>query len=83
MQCIGIYEWGVVAPKSPNIETFEKNLEKVISWLEPFEGFGPNNSTSGGLFRVRDILEIGNQCHLTQPSQSGCSGRYRPAATPE
>lgn len=47
MPRIGIFGWGVVAPKSPNIAVFEKNLEKVITWLEPFEGFGPNNFLVG------------------------------------
>ncbi len=44
---IGIFGWGVVAPKSPNIESFEKNLKNASSWLEPFEGFGPNNFLVG------------------------------------
>jgi len=47
MQRIGIFGWGVVAPKSPNVEVFEKNLEENIEWLEPFEGFGPNNFMVG------------------------------------
>ncbi len=32
--------WGVVAPKSANIEEFAKNLETAESWLSPFNGFG-------------------------------------------
>jgi 3-oxoacyl-(acyl-carrier-protein) synthase len=44
---IGIFGWGVVAPRSPNIEQFENNLRKAESWLEPFEGFGPNNFLVG------------------------------------
>jgi len=44
---IGIFGWGVVAPKSPNIETFETNLKKATSWLEPFDGFGPSNFLVG------------------------------------
>jgi 3-oxoacyl-(acyl-carrier-protein) synthase len=44
---IGIFGWGVVAPRSPDIERFERNLEKAESWLEAFEGFGPNNFLVG------------------------------------
>ena len=39
---IGIFGWGVVAPKSPNVQAFAANLEKASSWLEPFEDFGPS-----------------------------------------
>jgi len=44
---IGVFGWGVVAPKSPNISTFEKNLRSATSWLEPFDGFGPSNFLVG------------------------------------
>ena len=44
---IGIFGWGVVAPRSPNIDRFEQNLEKAESWLQGFEGFGPNNFLVG------------------------------------
>lgn len=44
---VGIFGWGVVAPKSPDIETFRNNLEHSNTWLEPFEGFGPNNFLAG------------------------------------
>ncbi len=44
---IGVFGWGVVAPKSPNIETFERNLERPESWLSPFRGFGPSNFLVG------------------------------------
>lgn len=44
---IGIFGWGIVAPKSPDIEAFERNLTAAESWLEPFEGFGPNNFLVG------------------------------------
>lgn len=32
--------WGVVAPRSANIEEFAKNLEAGDSWLSEFDGFG-------------------------------------------
>lgn len=44
---IGVFGWGVVAPKSPDIGVFKRNLEQATSWLEPFEGFGPNNFLVG------------------------------------
>jgi 3-oxoacyl-(acyl-carrier-protein) synthase len=47
MKRIGIFGWGIVAPKSPNIRTFEKNLQKATNWLEPFSGFGPSHFLVG------------------------------------
>lgn len=44
---IGIFGWGLVAPKSPNIDAFERNLERADSWLSPFEGYGPSNFLVG------------------------------------
>jgi hypothetical protein len=44
---IGIFGWGVVAPKSPNIDVFEQNLSKTTTWLTPFQGFGPSNFLVG------------------------------------
>ena len=44
---IGVFGWGVVAPKSPNIDAFERNLERADSWLSPFRGFGPSNFLVG------------------------------------
>jgi 3-oxoacyl-[acyl-carrier-protein] synthase II len=44
---IGIFGWGVVAPKSPDVETFERNLQHAETWLEPFRGFGPSNFLVG------------------------------------
>ncbi|MEZ5330907.1 MAG: beta-ketoacyl synthase N-terminal-like domain-containing protein [Thermoanaerobaculia bacterium] len=39
--------WGVVAPRSPDIEAFAKNLDSAASWLSPFHGFGPDNFLVG------------------------------------
>ena len=44
---VGIFGWGVVAPRSPDVEAFERNLKKATSWLEPFDGFGPSNFLVG------------------------------------
>lgn len=44
---IGIFGWGLVAPRSRDIDTFEKNLEKSDSWLSPFLEFGPSNFLVG------------------------------------
>ena len=40
---IGVFGWGLVAPKSPNIEAFEQNLERSDTWLSPFRGYGQSN----------------------------------------
>lgn len=44
---VGIFGWGVVAPRSPDIESFERNLGTADSWLEPFDGFGPDSFLIG------------------------------------
>src|SRR5581483_7533164 len=44
---IGIFGWGVVAPRSPDIDAFERNLSQSESWLSPFQGFGPSNFLVG------------------------------------
>lgn len=44
---VGVFGWGVVAPRSPNVEAFARNLESSASWLEPFNGFGPDNFLVG------------------------------------
>jgi 3-oxoacyl-(acyl-carrier-protein) synthase len=44
---IGVFGWGIVAPKSPDIAAFERNLERPDSWLTPFRGFGPSNFLVG------------------------------------
>src|SRR5690606_24113320 len=52
---IGIFGWGIVAPRSPNIEAFERNLEASESWLSPFKGFGKSNFLVGAPdFRFAD-----------------------------
>ncbi len=59
---VGVYGWGIVAPKSPNIEAFRDNLASSESWLTPFHGFGPDNFLVGTPeFRLSDYEEwIGN-----------------------
>jgi 3-oxoacyl-(acyl-carrier-protein) synthase len=47
MRRVGIFGWGIVAPRSPNIEAFERNLASSDSWLTAFEGFGPSNFLVG------------------------------------
>jgi 3-oxoacyl-(acyl-carrier-protein) synthase len=47
MKKIGIFGWGIVAPKSPDINRFENNLARATSWMEPFEGFGPSHFLVG------------------------------------
>jgi 3-oxoacyl-[acyl-carrier-protein] synthase II len=36
-----------VAPRSPDIQAFERNLATAESWLSPFHGFGPDNFLVG------------------------------------
>ncbi|HVT44640.1 MAG TPA: beta-ketoacyl synthase N-terminal-like domain-containing protein [Thermoanaerobaculia bacterium] len=44
---VGIFGWGIVAPRSPDIETFRDNLEHASTWLSPFREFGPSNFLVG------------------------------------
>src|SRR5215475_4167527 len=44
---VGVFGWGIVAPKSPDIETFVNNLDSSESWLTSFNGFGPDNFLVG------------------------------------
>ena len=44
---VGVFGWGIVAPKSPNVAAFRKNLTGSETWLSPFDGFGPNNFLVG------------------------------------
>ncbi|HEX9801599.1 MAG TPA: beta-ketoacyl synthase N-terminal-like domain-containing protein [Thermoanaerobaculia bacterium] len=55
MKRIGVFGWGIVAPKSANIEAFASNLAAAESWLEPFNGFGPDTFLVGRpAFRFSD-----------------------------
>lgn len=47
MTRIGIYGWGIVAPKSPDVDAFAENLAQGGTWLEPFNGFGPDTFLVG------------------------------------
>ncbi|HLK64953.1 MAG TPA: beta-ketoacyl synthase N-terminal-like domain-containing protein [Bryobacteraceae bacterium] len=54
----GVFGWGIVAPKSPNIGAFTRNLSSSESWLSPFNGFGPDNFLAGiPEFRFEDYKE--------------------------
>ncbi len=58
MRRVGIFGWGVVAPRSPHIDAFARNLESSESWLEPFGGFGPDNFLVGRPeFRFEDYRD--------------------------
>jgi 3-oxoacyl-[acyl-carrier-protein] synthase II len=39
--------WGVVAPRSANVDEFAKNLESADTWLSPFNGFGRDSFLVG------------------------------------
>ncbi len=47
MTRVGVFGWGVVAPKSRNVASFRENLKSHESWLQPFDGFGPSNFLAG------------------------------------
>lgn len=47
MRRVGIFGWGLVAPRSPNIDRFAENLDSSESWLTPFNGYGPDNFLVG------------------------------------
>jgi 3-oxoacyl-(acyl-carrier-protein) synthase len=47
MKRFGIFGWGIVAPRSPDIASFAKNLEAGESWLTAFDGFGPSTFLVG------------------------------------
>jgi 3-oxoacyl-(acyl-carrier-protein) synthase len=44
---IGIFGWGLVAPRSPDIDAFARNLDRPGTWLTPFQGYGPSNFLVG------------------------------------
>src|SRR6476619_823045 len=44
---VGVFGWGIVAPRSPNVLAFAENLASSESWLTPFNGFGPDNFLVG------------------------------------
>jgi 3-oxoacyl-[acyl-carrier-protein] synthase II len=44
---VGVFGWGIVAPRSPNVEQFRQNLQCAEHWLTPFQGFGPANFLVG------------------------------------
>lgn len=55
MHRAAVFGWGVVAPRSANVEEFAANLERGESWLAPFDGFGPDNFLTGApKFDFRD-----------------------------
>ncbi len=42
-----VFGWGIVAPGAANIEEFESKLASGESFLEPFNGFGPDSFLVG------------------------------------
>jgi 3-oxoacyl-[acyl-carrier-protein] synthase II len=59
--------WGVVAPRSANIEEFAANLEAGDSWLSPFNGFG------------RDSFLVGQPKFDFRDYQSWIESRFPPS----
>jgi 3-oxoacyl-[acyl-carrier-protein] synthase II len=44
---IGIFGWGLVGPGVATIDEFRERLRVGNNWLEPFNGFGPDNFLVG------------------------------------
>jgi 3-oxoacyl-(acyl-carrier-protein) synthase len=44
---LGVYGWGIVAPKSRNVDAFRRNLASGGHWLSSFNGFGRDNFLVG------------------------------------
>ena len=64
---VGVFGWGLVAPRSADISAFEKNLESAESWLEPFDGFGPDN------------FLVGNPSFDLETYREWLAARFRPS----
>lgn len=47
MRRVGVFGWGLVAPQCSNIDAYSKNLGQSKSWLERFDGFGPDTFLVG------------------------------------
>ncbi len=47
MSRIAVFGWGLVAPQAPDIDAFAARLAEASSWLQPFNGFGPDNFMVG------------------------------------
>ena len=61
MRRVGIFGWGVVAPRCRDIDAFERNLASAESWLSPFNGFGPDNFLVGSYEEeefYQDLLQV-------------------------
>ncbi|MFN0057204.1 MAG: beta-ketoacyl synthase N-terminal-like domain-containing protein [Planctomycetota bacterium] len=39
---VGVFGWGIVAPRARNVEAFAQNLDSTASHLTAFDGFGPS-----------------------------------------
>ncbi len=47
MSRVAVYGWGLVAPGAANIDEFQQKLDEGGSWLEEFNGFGPDSFLVG------------------------------------
>lgn len=47
MPRVGIFGWGVVAPRSPDVDAFARNLAAGGDWLSPFDECGPSSVRVG------------------------------------
>ncbi len=44
---IGIFGWGLVGPQVSTVDEFRRKIRQGGTWLEPFNGFGPDNFMVG------------------------------------
>lgn len=68
---VGVFGWGIIAPRSPNVAAFAKNLEGCESWLEAFNGFGP------------DTFLVGRPDHSFADYKPWIDARFKPNRFPQ
>ncbi len=74
---VGVFGWGIVAPRSRDVGAFERNLESAGSWLEPFNGFGPDNFLVGtSRVRARDLPGLARRSGSLPPASRRSRARW-------
>jgi len=56
---VGVFGWGVVAPRSPNIDAFAENLGRAASHARPRSGLSAAIRASSRLIATMLLLEYG------------------------
>ena len=68
---VGVFGWGIVAPRSPDIDAFAANLGACDSWLTPFHGFG------------RDTFLVGAPAFAFADYRAWIDARFPPRRFPQ